>query len=130
VRAPQEPSDERLSRFYAGLLAVLRRPSLRDGAWRLLELAPAWQGNPTSDCFIAWAWDGPDGERLLIAVNYAPSQSQCYVRLDFPDLAGRSVRLKDLLSEASYDRDGSELASRGLYLDLPAFGYHAFEVTA
>ena len=31
---------------------------------------------------------------------------------------------------ASYDRDGSDLASRGLYLDLPPWGYHVFEVTA
>jgi glycosidase len=130
VRAPQEPTDERLSHFYADLLAVLRRPSLRDGSWRLLEIAPAWEGNPTSDCFIAWAWDAPSGARLLIAVNYAANQSQCYVRPDFPDLAGRSIRLKDLLSEASYDRDGNELASRGMYLDAPAFGYHVFDWTA
>jgi hypothetical protein len=129
IRGPLELTDENLSHFYADLLAVLRRPSLRDGSWRLLESAPAWEGNPTSDGFVAWAWDARDGGRLLIAVNYAPTQSQCYVRLDFHDLSGRSVRLKDLLSEASYDRDASELASRGLYLDLPPFGHHAFDVT-
>jgi hypothetical protein len=129
IRGPLEPTDENLSHFYADLLAVLRRPSLRDGSWRLLESAPAWEGNPTADGFVAWAWDARDGGRLLIAVNYAPTQSQCYVRLDFHDLSGRSVRLKDLLSEASYDRDASELASRGLYLDLPPFGHHAFDVT-
>ena len=27
-------------------------------------------------------------ERLLVAVNYAPNQSQCYVRLPFADLGG------------------------------------------
>jgi len=27
-----------------------------------------------------------------------------------------------------YDRDGSELISWGMYLDLPAWGYHIFEV--
>ena len=32
------------------------------------------------------------------------------------------------LGPAVYDRDGSELAARGLYLDLPAWGYHVFEV--
>ena len=130
IRAPREQSDERLSRFYADLLAVLRRPSVRDGSWRLLESACAWDGNPTSDGFVVWAWQGRDEERLLMVVNYAETQSQCYVRLDFPGLEGRSVRLRDLLSEASYDRGGSELASRGLYLDLPAFGRHVFEVTA
>ena len=66
----------------------------------------------------------------LIAVNYAGNQSQCYVRLPFPDLAGRAVRLEDLTGPASYDREGSDLAARGLYLDLPPWGYHVFEMTA
>ncbi len=30
---------------------------------------------------------------------------------------------------ASYDRDGSELGTRGLYLDLPPWGYHVFDVS-
>jgi len=35
------------------------------------------------------------------------------------------VRLKDLMgSPPSYDRDGSDLMSRGLYLDMLAWGYH------
>jgi len=34
------------------------------------------------------------------------------------------------LSPARYDRDGSDLASRGLYLDVPAWGYHVFEMTS
>ena len=66
---------------------------------------------------------------VLIAVNYAANQSQCYVRLPFPDLAGRTVRLQDLMGPASYDRDGDDLVSRGLYLDLPPWGYHVFDVT-
>jgi hypothetical protein len=39
-------------------------------------------------------------------------------------------QLKDLMSEATYLREASDLASRGLYLDLPAWGYHVFELTA
>jgi len=66
----------------------------------------------------------------MIVVNYAPNQSQCFVQLPFPDLAGRAVRLKDLMGLASYDRDGSALVSRGLYLDLPPWGYHVFQITA
>jgi hypothetical protein len=57
-------------------------------------------------------------------------QGQCYVRLPFADLAGRRVRLEDLLSSARYEREGSDLVSRGLYLDLPPWGFHAFAMTA
>ena len=90
---------------------------------------PAWDGNCTWECFIAWSWEGRDSRRI-IAVNYAGNQSQCYVRLPFPDLAGRAVRLKDLTGSASYDREGSDLVSRGLYLDLSPWAYHVFEMTA
>jgi glycosidase len=129
ARAPDEPVDEALQRFYADLLAVLRRPSLRDGAWNLLDCLPAWDGNWTWDCFIAWAWQGPGGVRVLVAVNYAGNQSQCYIRLPWPDLAGRGVRLEDLLGPASYDRKGDDLVAPGLYLDVPPWGRHVFEIS-
>jgi len=79
------------------------------------------------ELLLAFAWQGHDGDRLLVAVNYAPNQSQCYVRLPYADLAGRVVRLQDLMGPAVYDRDGSDLTSGGLYLDLPPWGYHGFE---
>ena len=37
VRAPLEPTDGALQRFYERLLAVLHHPTVRDGDWRLLE---------------------------------------------------------------------------------------------
>jgi glycosidase len=129
VRAPLERADQARQQFYDNLLAVLRHPTVRDGQWRLLECVPAWDGNWTWECFIAWSWETQDSLRL-IAVNYAGNQSQCYVRLPFPDLAGRAVRLKDLTGPASYDREGSDLVSRGLYLDLSPWGYHVFDMTA
>jgi hypothetical protein len=117
-RGPQEPVDPTLPQFYNRLLAVLRRPAVREGQWQLLQCEPAWEGNGTWDCFVAYAWQGPAGERLLVAVNYAPNQSQCYVRLPFPDLAGSQWRLQDHMGPASYDRDGNDLQARGLFLDM------------
>ena len=38
----------------------------------------------------------------------------------------RSWQLQDLASGRSYDRDGLELATDGLYIDLPAWGVHWF----
>jgi len=130
VRAPQEPPDERLHQFYEQLLAVLGRAVSRDGAWRLLDCTPAWDGNWTWDGFLAFAWQGAGDDRLLVVVNYAGNQGQCYVRLPFTDIAGRTIRFTDLMSDARYDRDGSGLASTGLYLDLRPWGYHVFDVAA
>jgi hypothetical protein len=50
------------------------------------------------------------------------------VRVPWLDLAGRSVRLVDLTSDAQYDRAGSDLVSKGLYLDVRPWAYHVFEV--
>jgi hypothetical protein len=77
-RAPEEPVDQRLKQFYDRLLAVLRQPVVRHGEWQLLECRSAWEGNWTWDCFLAFAWQGPGGDRLLVTVNYGPNQSQCY----------------------------------------------------
>jgi hypothetical protein len=128
VRAPKEPVDEMLQQFYRDLHSVLRDPFILGGEWRLLDCRPAWDGNWTWDCYIAWCWEGGCGKRTFVVVNYAANQSQCYVHLPWPDLAGRPVHLQDLLSSASYDRDGSSLISTGLYLDLPPWGRHAFVI--
>jgi hypothetical protein len=129
VRGPDEPIDERLAQFYDRLLGVLRDPTVGDGDWQLLECVPAWEGNWTWDCFLAFAWQGRAGKRLLVTVNYAPNQSQCYVRLPFPDLADAQWRLEDLLSDARYDRDGNDLQGRGLYLDERPWSARVFALT-
>jgi hypothetical protein len=128
IRGPEEPVDRKLKQFYDRLLAVLRAPALRNGEWRLLECVPAWEGNWTSDCFLACFWRGAGDERLLVVVNYAPNQSQCYVRIPVPNLPDQQWRLEDLLSDARYDRDGSDLEARGLYLDLAPWRHHVFRL--
>jgi hypothetical protein len=126
-RRPAEPVDEMLQAFYGRLLEVLQRPEAHEGAWQLLACQPAWAGNPTHEQFVASAWR-TDGRRLLAVVNYGPSQAQCYVPLPLPDLAGRMFTLVDLLGEAEYRRSGDELAGRGLYVDMPAWGRQIFDL--
>jgi hypothetical protein len=128
VRAPQEPVDDDVSQFYQRLLDVLGRAAVRDGRWQLVECVPAWHGNWTWDGFVAFAWQSADGQQLVVTVNYAASQGQCFVRLPFADLAGRTIRFEDLMGDSRYDRDRSEIVSNGLYLDLPPWGYHVFAV--
>jgi glycosidase len=138
-RRPAEAADPALQDFYHRLLNVLRRPELRDGRWQLLECRPAWDDNRTSNRFIAFTWEpaaggavqreAQDRRRLLVTINYSPSQGQCYVPLVCSDLRSRKLLLRDLMSPAHYERNGDELAGRGLYLDLPEWGYHVFEIS-
>ena len=127
-RGPDEPVNPTVRQIYERLLDVLRRPAVRNGQWQLLECVPAFDGNGSSDNFIACTWQEPEGERLIVAVNYSAHQSQCYVRLPFSELGDKQWTLKDLFSDARYDRDGRDLQTRGLYLDVGPWQHHAFEM--
>ena len=126
-RGPEEPVNTAIKAFYQRLFACLRLPVFRDGEWRLLDCNPAWEENPSHEGYIAFAWER-EGEHGIVAVNYAPDRGQCYIPLPGAERAGETVRLRDLIGPAVYDRDGAGLLSPGLYLDIPGWGYHVFEV--
>jgi hypothetical protein len=123
-RRPAEPVDPVLQEFYTKLLNCLRRPEVREGRWQLREIRPEPEGNVTSDRLIAFWWEGTAGQHLLVAVNYGPTPSQGYVDLSDTDLGGNRITFTDLMMEAAYEGEGSDLLSRGLYLNLPAWGFH------
>ena len=125
-RRPEEPVDLVLQEFYRKLLDCLKRPEVRQGRWQLLELVPAWDGNSTWERFLAFAWEGEAEQCLLVTVNYGPTQGQCYVNLPSIDLREEKVMLQDLVGEARYERGGKDWINRGLYLDLPPWGFHVF----
>lgn len=126
-RRPPEPVNAEMREFYRQLLNCLKRPDVRVGRWRLLEVRPAWEENRTFERFLAYSWENDAGQRLLVAVNYGPSQAQCFVRLPWADLSGKQLLLRDLMGTARYERDGDDLTRRGLFLDLPEWHYHVFE---
>jgi glycosidase len=72
----------------------------------------------------------PDVFERTAAVNFAPEYGQCYVGLPFHDLDATRLRLKDLMGTETYDRDGDDLQGRGLFLDVPPWHYHVFEIHA
>jgi hypothetical protein len=108
----------------------MKSVTVRDGEWQLLDCRPAWEGNPTWQQFVAFCWKDSQQHRLLVAVNYAETSGQCYVGLPWPDLSNRTVALRDQLSPASYERSGSDLAARGLFLDVPPWCAHVFDLLA
>jgi hypothetical protein len=138
-RAPLEDPDPSMQNFYLQLLDLLKLPGLLDGDWQLLACVPAWDQNPGWENFIVYAWQSQAGERLLVAVNYAPVQSQCYVKLPAewlqavagsnPEDASQGfICLEDQLAEITYQREVGRLLQEGLYLDMPAWGGHVFRV--
>ena len=127
-RRPVEAVDTALAEFYRDLLPCVAREQVRAGEWQLLAATAAWEGNWTSDCFLGFAWSKEGAESLAVVVNYAPNQSQCYMRLPIQGGNGKSARLVDLMGPHVYERNAEELRTKGLYLDLPPWGYHIFSV--
>ncbi len=130
VRGPRELPQAYLENFYGKLLKLLKHPAFREGNWQLLEPIQAWEGNGSKDSFIIFAWEGKDDTRVLVTVNYAFYAGQCYVKLPFQEITGGQFRLQDMMSDIHYDRSGEDMYSKGLYLDMPAWGYHVFSLSS
>jgi hypothetical protein len=129
IRRPPEPVNESVHEFYHALLKVLRQPLLRNGDWSLLECRPAWEGNWTHDCFIAFAWQNSSDHRLIAVVNFADHQSQTRINLALENQAGATIRFEELIGKGTYEYPGADLSSNGLYVDLPPWGCHVFSVS-
>jgi glycosidase len=130
-RGPVEPTDPEVTAFYARLLRALKQTSaFRDGAWSQIQPQPAWAGNWTADGFIAYAWTGNDTSRRIVVVNYAGNRGQCRLKLPFPELRGKQVRLTDAMGPEFYDRDGSDLVDNSLYIDHTPWHFNVFALEA
>lgn len=125
-RRPREEADPELAAFHRTLLAALDAPVFRDGEWDLCE-CNGWPDNLTHQNLVAWCWRAPDDRRLVV-VNLSDRPSQARVAVPWDDLGGEPWRLDDTLSGQRYDRDGSELAGQGLFVDLAPWQCHFFRV--
>ena len=122
ARRPDEPIDADLQAFYHKLLAVESASGLREGAWQLCERV-GWPDNSSYLNLVAWCWEQSE-MCYLVVVNLSEYGSQARVHLPWNDLAGRTWQLTDALSGAMFERDGGEMQSAGLYVDVPAWRFH------
>src|SRR5262249_53308568 len=66
-RGRSEPLNPDIAAFYSRLLQILKETEdFRSGAWSQIQPQPAWSGNWTSDCFIAYAWTGEHGRHVVV----------------------------------------------------------------
>lgn len=125
ARRPEESPDADLLAFYRILLETLSRGDFLSGTWRLCDRW-GWPGNDSYLNLVSWCWQKADS-RCLMVVNLSDTAAQCLVRIPWDDLKGRTWRLKDAFTSAEYEREGDEMCGPGLYVDLPAWGFHFLE---
>jgi len=124
-RRPNEPTDQGLQEFYAGLLEVIHQPVFRGGQWKLCECR-GWPDNASFENLLAWSWQHGD-ERYLIAINLSETSLQATVRVPWADIGGVRWNLVDRLSGATYQREGDEILRGGLYVELGPWNSHVFQ---
>lgn len=116
-----------LGSYYQQLLSNLKTLGLPNNQWTVLEPVCAWQGNNSHNNFIVLSLF--DKYFYLAVINYAAESSQCYLSLNPGDIQTEKVVFHDLLNPVEYIRTKTEITSPGLYLDLPAFGFHLFKIS-
>ena len=127
-RRPEEPVDQELQRFYEKLMAAIDRPIFREGRWSLCERT-GWPDNLSFQNLVAWSWL-KDEERYLIAVNLSDSALQARIEVPLSDAGanGAAWQLTDQISGVVYEREGNEMISPGLYVELDPWHYHLFQL--
>ncbi len=122
ARRPDEPIDSDLQAFYHKLLAAVKESGLREGEWQLCDRT-GWPDNSSYLNLVAWYWR-PGESHYLVVVNISEYQSQACIHLLWDNLAGRTWQLTDVLNDNVFERNGDEMHSTGLYVDLPAWRFH------
>ena len=124
-RRPNETVDEDLQAFYTKLLKSVDQQVFREGQWSLCERS-GWPDNSSFQNLAAWNWL-KDNERRLIVVNLSDCPSQATVQIPWTDTSSGKWLLVDAFSGATFERDGDDMASCGLYVELGPWNYHFFQ---
>jgi hypothetical protein len=106
-------------------LEAINRPVFREGEWSLCDRT-GWPDNASFQSLVTWSWL-KDDERYLIVVNLSGCPVQARVRVQWADAGGEKWRLVDALSGGTFERDGEEMLSQGLYVELEPWNYHFFQ---
>lgn len=124
-RRAAEPRNYELEMFYRALLKAIHADVFHDGVWQLCAVQ-GWSDNASNENVLGWAWRHGE-RRVLIVVNYSARRSQGMVQVPWDDMNGRVWRLADVLNGDVFLRDGNQLSSAGLFVDLDAWRFHFLE---
>ena len=120
-KRPDETPDLELQTFYKRLLETVHRPAFHQGNWTLC-VRTGWPDNSTFENLVAWTWRSD--ESYLVVVNLSDHYCQARIQLSWPELRDATWSLTDILSGFNCLRDGNEMLSSGLYVELGPWGYH------
>jgi hypothetical protein len=125
-RRPQERVDDDLQIFHLQLLAATA--GLRRGSWSLCDTT-GWPEDRSYTQLLSWTWNH-DERRSMIVVNYADAPAAAQIHPQWRDLAGRTWHLHDVVSGQVFERDGDDVATNGLFVQLAPWQSHVLTWSA
>ncbi|HLY25218.1 MAG TPA: alpha-amylase family glycosyl hydrolase [Aggregatilineales bacterium] len=127
---PAEQPNRAVQTFYRTLLAALAQAPYHEGAFMMLGIHPIVGEDPSHYNLFAWAWALNEDWRMVV-VNYSGGPAKGRVFLPRPDFAGSAVWMfQDGFNPAErLLRNGDDLLTSGLPLELPAYGVRLFTMT-
>ncbi|MCX8056456.1 MAG: alpha-amylase family glycosyl hydrolase [Ignavibacteria bacterium] len=126
-RIQNENVNSELKNYFKLLFQSIKKSTIPNGYFKLLQPFTAWEGNPAFYNFVTYLYEDDKFNKDLVVINLSPYQSQCRVKVECYDLIGKKFLIKDRLSDEEYLRDGDEMFYRGLYLDLKPYQAQIFE---
>lgn len=123
----EEQANLQLEQLYHRLAPLAASPLRKHGSWRLCT-HHGWPDNQTHSNLLCWSWQYHD-EILLVVVNYSLHPAQGFVTLPWTPPDSINCLLKDIFTGDSFLRSTRELFTTGLFVDLPAWGFHLWRCT-
>lgn len=124
-RRQQEMPDVQIQNYLLSLMEAVKNIP-RDCHWELCDVN-GWTDNNSCHNLIAYCWQ-LQGKVLLIVVNYSENPSQGKVSLPWVVDQSKQMEFGDVFGRETFIRDGSELAEEGLFVELPAWGFHFLSI--
>jgi 1,4-alpha-glucan branching enzyme len=124
-RRAGEPTDPQRQRFYRQLVK-LSANAKPEADWQL-GTTEGWPDNDSAENILAWSATTASG-RFITAVNFSPMPSQGRIQWPWPEDNASSLHLVDSIENNEFKRSGSELLEQGLFVDLPPWKSHVFQV--
>jgi len=128
TRRPSEERDPDLERFYQTLLKELSDPVYHKGKWQLLKTAPVSPGEATHQQLFGSLWHRKAAWRLSL-VNLGKEKAQGLLTLPKREFFQGEWDFSDIFNGETFEKSGTELAAKGLFVELPPYGFRLFEIT-
>jgi hypothetical protein len=124
-RRQVEEDNQEILEFYLRLVNALPGRKYRGGNWSLCNIEPT--GDFSNTNLIAHVW-WIDETYLLTVINFSPYDAKGNVRIKDVKYGETEWGFTDLLSQNVFVYEGEHLDAHGLFVDLPAWNCHIFDI--